>query len=347
MFVLPNCGNLVYARKSGDTYYFRSFIPKDLIDHFGGLREFRLSLKCAIKSRSVKITRVLSKIVSKIYEEIRQGMKSLEIEDIKEILRIEIRKQILHAHHVDLGTNKWDDSGVEKSLDSIQKKETNLKDVLKSDLKSYQREVDEKLEGILSSMDIRVEKDSVDYKTLRNHFIDLYLLRHDWMRELVEKTGKTDDQFRRDAEVKLGMPLFPDMSWMPEDAPKFPVNPNPSESTQTVQTPVKTTIAPILQKNTGETLSVSSKRYFDRKRVAGRRVKSITSDESIVSDFIEIVGDIGSASLSKQVVSDYIDVQTKLPPNRKKSPQYRDLSIQQLLELNLPDKEIQTPTEYQ
>ena len=343
MFVLPNCGNLVYARKSGDTYYFRSFIPKDLIDHFGGLREFRLSLKCAIKSRSVKITRVLSKIVSKIYEEIRQGMKSLEIEDIKEILRIEIRKQILHAHHVDLGTNKWDDSGVEKSLDSIQKKETNIKDVLKSDLKSYQREVDEKLEGILSSMDIRVEKDSVDYKTLRNHFIDLYLLRHDWMRELVEKTGKTDDQFRRDAEVKLGMPLFPDMSWMPEDAPKFPVNPNPSESTQTVQTPVKTTIAPILQKKTGETLSVSSKRYFDRKRVAGRRVKSITSDESIVSDFIEIVGDIGSASLSKQVVSDYIDVQTKLPPNRKKSPQYRDLSIQQLLELNLPDKETQTP----
>ena len=80
---------------------------------------------------------------------------------------------------------------------------------------------------------------------------------------------------------------------------------------------------------------MSSKRYFDRKRVAGRRVKSITSDESIVSDFIEIVGDIGFASLSKQVVSDYIDVQTKLPPNRKKSPQYRDLSIQQLLELNL------------
>ena len=232
MFVLPNCGNLVYARKSGDTYYFRSFIPKDLIDHFGGLREFRLSLKSAIKSRSVKITRVLSKIVSKIYEEIRQGMKSLEIEDIKEILRIEIRKQILHAHHVDLGTNKWDDSGVEKSLDSIQKKETNIKDVLKSDLKSYQKEVDEKLEGILSSMDIRVEKDSVHYKRLRKNFIDLYLLRHEWMRELVNETGKKDDQFRRDAEVEIGMPLFPDVSWMPEDAPKFPTNPEElSEST--------------------------------------------------------------------------------------------------------------------
>ena len=216
---------LLYTANSGNSYFFRSRIPKDLVDHFGGLREFRLSLKCAIKSRSVKITRVLSKIVSKIYEEIRQGMKSLEIEDIKEILRIEIRKQILHAHHVDLGTNKWDDSGVEKSLDSIQKKETNLKDVLKSDLKSYQREVDEKLEGILSSMDIRVEKDSVDYKRLRKNFIDLYLLRHEWMREMVNETGKKDDQFRRDAEVEIGMPLFPDVSWMTEDAPRFRTNP--------------------------------------------------------------------------------------------------------------------------
>ena len=230
--ILPNSQFLIYARKSGDTYYFRSYIPKDLIDHFGGLREFRLSLKCAIKSRSVKITRVLRKIVSNIYEEIRQGMKSLEIEDIKEILRIEIRKQILHAHHVDLGTNMWDESGVQKSLDSIQKKETNLKDVLKSELNSYQGEVDEKLKGILGSLDIRVEKDSVEFKRLRNHFIDLYLLRHEWMRELVDQTGKTDDQFRRDAEVKLGMPLFPDVSWMPEDAPRFPTNPeNLSEST--------------------------------------------------------------------------------------------------------------------
>ena len=70
-------------------------------------------------------------------------------------------------------------------------------------------------------MDIRVEKDSVDYKRLRKNFIDLYLLRHEWMRELVNETGKKDDQFRRDAEVEIGMPLFPDVSWMAEDAPKF------------------------------------------------------------------------------------------------------------------------------
>ena len=182
---------LLYTPNSGNSYFFRSRIPKDLVDHFGGLREFRISLKCAIKSRSLKTTKVLNRIVSTIYEEIRQGMKSLEIEDIKEILRTEIRKQILHAHHVFEGTNRWDESGVQKSLDSIQKKKNKIKDVLKSELKSYQGEVDEKLKGILGSLDIRVEKDSVEFKRLRNHFIDLYLLRHEWMRELVDQTGKT------------------------------------------------------------------------------------------------------------------------------------------------------------
>ena len=51
-------------------------------------------------------------------------MKKLDIEDIKEILRIEIRKQILHAHHVDLGTNKWDESKKMMSLDYVKKRES-------------------------------------------------------------------------------------------------------------------------------------------------------------------------------------------------------------------------------
>ena len=139
-------------------------------------------------------------------------MKSLDIDDIKEILRIEIRKQILFTHHIFEGTNRWSESGIENSLKSVRLKESNLKETLESDLTTYQGEVDSKLEGILGSMDILAQKDSVDFKRLRNNFIDLYLLRHEWMRELVDKTGKTDDQFRRDAELKLGLELFPELS---------------------------------------------------------------------------------------------------------------------------------------
>ncbi|SVC39444.1 uncharacterized protein METZ01_LOCUS292298, partial [marine metagenome] len=75
----------------------------------------------------------------------------------------------------------------------------------------------------------------------------------------------------------------------------------------------------------------------------GKSLKEIGSDGVILEEFVEIVGDIDISSITKKEVSYYIDVQTKLPPNRKKSPKYRDLSIQQLVEKNLSDKETQTP----
>ena len=93
-------------------------------------------------------------------------MKSLDIDDIKEILRVEIRKQILHTHHLFEGTNRWSESGVENSLKSVQLKESNLKETLGSDLKNYQGEVDSKLEGILTSLDIEVDRDSISIKQI-------------------------------------------------------------------------------------------------------------------------------------------------------------------------------------
>ena len=138
-------------------------------------------------------------------------MKKLDIEDIKEILRIEIRKQILHAHHVDLGTNKWDESKKMMSLDSVKQRELLFRDTLKNDLRTYNQELDVKLETIFDSMGIVLEKDSVPYKTLRNHFINLNLLRFEWMKELIEETGKTDDDFRNSTQIKLSLELFPDL----------------------------------------------------------------------------------------------------------------------------------------
>ena len=129
-------------------------------------------------------------------------------------------------------------------------------------------------------MDIRVENDSVDYKRLRKNFIDLYLLSHEWMRELVNETGKKDDQFRRDAEVKLGMPLFPDMSWVPEDAPKFPVNPKPSAPTivelnQDSSSEIKQVI-----KQSGQTISVCAELFYDRKSLEDTFPKGNSSPQT-------------------------------------------------------------------
>ena len=331
--------SLLTVLNSGNTYYYRSRIPFDLIEHFGGLKEFRISLKCAIKSRSIRTTKILDKKVSGIYEEIRQGMKSLEIDDIKEILRIEIRKQILHAHHVDLGTNKWSDSGIEKSLGTAEKKDSNLREILKDDLKSYLKQVDSKMEGILESMSIKIEKESIGYKRLREHFIDLYLMRYEWIRELVLKTGKSDDDFRKDFDSKFGLDLFPDM------------NGSLSNSVGLTETLMKEQLPNISTTSNdlpylpiaGGLLSSNAKTFFERKRIEGKKIKEIESDKRIVEEFIEIVGDIDFSTITKTEVSHYIDVQTKLPPNRKKSPKYRDLSIKEVMKLKLSQKEIQTP----
>ena len=319
---------LISSPNSGASYYFRSCIPSDLFEHFGKTKGFRISLRCAIKSHAVKTSKRLAIIVSQIYDEIRQGMKSLDIEEIKEILRVEVRKQLLHAHHIFEGTNRWDDSGVEKSLNSIRLKETQFKTDLKSDLKSYQNEIDAKLEGILKSLDIKVEKNSVNFKKLRNKFIDLYSLRYDWMRELVNETGKTDNDLKVTAQTKLNFELFPELINSPiienySIEPKEPYR---------VSAPTNS-----------EQISDCANKYYARKKVEGVREKGIQSDKSVIDEFVEIVGDIGFASVTKKEVSHYIDVQTKLPSNRNKKIEYRDLTIKEVMELNLPQKETQTP----
>ena len=327
--------SLITVPNSGNTYYFRRKIPTDLIEHFGGLKEFRISLKCAIKSRSIRTTKILNQKVSGIFEDIRQGMKSLEIEDIKEILRIEIRKQILHAHHVDLGTNKWSDSGVEKSLETAEKKDLNLRETLKNDLKPYLKQVDSKMEGILESMNIKIEKESVGYKRLREHFIDLYLMRYEWIKELVLKTGKSDDDFRKDFDSKFRLDLFPELSnsvGLTESLMKDEPNNNSTTSDELPYLPIA-----------GGLLSSNIKTFIDRKKVEGKSIKEIGSDNKILEEFVEIVGDFDFSRVTKKEVSYYIDVQTKLPPNRKKSQKYRDLTIKQVMELNLSQKETQTP----
>ena len=325
--------SLISFPNSGNTFYFRSRIPSDLREHFGGMKEFRLSLKCAIKSRSRKISRVLDRKVLRLYETIRQGMKPLTIEEIKEILRIEIRKQILHAHHVYEGTNRWSDSGVTESLKSVQLNESNLKEKLESSFRSYQGEIDSKLEEILTSLDIEVNKNSVDFKKLRNKFIDLYLIRYDWIKDLLNESGKNDSDFKMNAQQKLGLDLFPELmnpiieNLVPE--PKEPYE------VQRESTPISPTGKSSLSSNIDA--------FFERKRIEGKSVKEIGSDRTIAEDFVEIIGDIDFSRVTKKEVSHYIDIQTKLPTNRKKSPKYRDSNIQQLVEMNLSDEETQSP----
>lgn len=260
-------------------------------------------------------------------------MKSLEIDDIKEILRIEIREQILQAHHIDLGTKKGSDAA-DKSLETIEKGDYDLRGILKDNLKSYLKQVDSKMEGRLESMSIMIEKESVGYKRLREHFIDLYLMQYEWIKEFEIKKGGSIDDFEKDFDSKFRLDLFPELSesvGLTESLMKEQQNNMTTNSDDLPYLPIA-----------GGLLSSNIKAFFEQKIIEGESIKEIESDRVILEEFIEIIGDIDFSRVTKKEVYHYIDVQRKLPPNRKGSSKYKDLTINELMELNLSQKKTQT-----
>ena len=95
----------VQKSKSPKYPFFRMVIPRDLRDDFGGSREFHISLKDVSNSELEVLSIRLRQITHQIFKEVRSGMKSLELNDMKLILRTEVKKSIDHSHHVHLGTN--------------------------------------------------------------------------------------------------------------------------------------------------------------------------------------------------------------------------------------------------
>ena len=77
--------------KSNTSYYYISYIPKDLLCLFDGKIRFRISMKCGNKVISKKICLHLNQITKQLYQLIRMG-KSLTIDEMKRILQKEVEK---------------------------------------------------------------------------------------------------------------------------------------------------------------------------------------------------------------------------------------------------------------
>ena len=94
-------------KRSGSSihFHFRSKIPKDLVSYFGGRKQFQVSLHNVSSRETLLVSLSLKNLVQDLFSDIRNGMKDLTLEDIKEILRIEVRKSILYSHQVGEETN--------------------------------------------------------------------------------------------------------------------------------------------------------------------------------------------------------------------------------------------------
>ena len=76
------------SNKSYNYSYFRIFVPTDLQIIFEDKYDFRLSLRYIRKVDIQILCLKLKQITDKLFTDIMKGMKSLSLDDIKEILRI-------------------------------------------------------------------------------------------------------------------------------------------------------------------------------------------------------------------------------------------------------------------
>jgi len=319
--------------KSSIHFHFRSKIPIDLIQHFNSRKQFQISLNNVSNNESILLSLKLKSIVQQLYSDIRSGMKNLTLEDIKEILRIEVRKSILYSHQVTEESNKHSERGVHKSIGHVLDLETNLKQKIDSNLGQYRKDVELKLENILTSLDIKVEKGSVDFKKLRNKFIDLYLMRLDWVKELINNTGRSDDDFRREVDEKLNMNLFSELTEQ-EIQSKLQVSESilGSSGKWSLNNEVSS-----LSKHQSNSISKGIKKFISEKYKLTS--KSEMTMRSTLEMLIEKFGDISLGKLDRGMCVDFKDDIKKLPKNRSKIQRFRDLDFHEQVKLNVDEKE--------
>jgi integrase len=258
--------------------------------------------------------------------------KSLSIDDIKEILRIEVRKQIKHTQHFYLRTNVFDEEQTKQSLELVSTRETKMKeDLSRKNIKGYEKELDKKLEGILSSLDIEIDTNSINYLNLRRQFIQLYTLRFDWIKTLINETGKVEeDDFRREVDEKLGLGLFPDLqSTLPPPIIENYNIPEPIEPYIVSSNSVEVKYNKVEESK--KIREVVDEFLVLRKGVVGEKL--LDEYRVLTDEFIEIIGNIPVSLLSKEDIRTYIKTLIKLPINRRKNPKYRDLSIDEVMKL--------------
>ena len=315
--------------KSSIHFHFRSIIPKDLISYFNEKTVFQISLIGVRNGESLLLSLRLKRIVQQLYSDIRSGMKNLSLEDIKEILRIEVRKSILHSSHISEGHNEiYDSMRKIESREKIYSREINIRKSLLTNSNEVKESVDKKLQTILESLEITLDKQSLNYKKLRSSFIDLYLLRFKWIKDMMDESGRTDEDFRREVDEKLDMNLFPELVGQTQSqVQQVTVN-------QEVHTDQKVSS---LSKHQSTSISVGIDKFISEK------YKLTSKSEMMMRTHIEMLieefGDISLGKLDRGMCVKFKDDIRKLPRNRSKIQQYRNLDFHEQVSLNVDEKD--------
>jgi integrase len=100
--------------------------------------------------------------------------------------------------------------------------------------------------------------------------------------------------------------------------------------------------APAVSRKISECLA----QFIDDKRIANKSERYAVAIQDAVSNLIEFTGDIDAALIDKGLARQFVKTYANWPSNRRKKPEYRDLSIQEIMQLDVPESDKISETTY-
>ena len=337
---MSNQNHLVKGTKPYQYYFFRCIIPKDLRSILGKF-QIRISLKNSDYCNSKIIAKSLYIVSKNLFDELRlDPMKNITIEDVKDILRIEVRKSLLHIHHYQYGTNVFSKDKLSESISKTIKEEERLRDRLEKDYKDTLGVIEREIDKILITLDLDPNKESVEYKGLVRRWIELKLMRQDWKRDLLNDSGKTDEEFQNELETKWKLGLWKtgedkklNLSPVIENYSIEPIEPYivQPKSIEQKYNKVKSSPSPLFSKVFPE--------FLENMKINKRRTGTIGASKDAINQLIEIIGDKPIGDYNNVDGREYRNALSKLPSNRTKNPKYRDKTLKEILSKDIPVKD--------
>jgi len=315
---------LIQRTKPYPQYLFRCKIPKDL-----GMMFPQKVISLSVKSNSYRHSKIicfnLYKTTQFIFDEVRQGiMQDITLEDVKVILRDKVRQTIKHINLYEWETNKWNEKELQERIDEIDEKENKLKERLQNDFKGTTEHLAKEVDKILKDKDLKPDKKNYEYKGLISRWTDLQVIREGWKRDLLNGVRKKDDEYLEELEDKWKLKLFGE----------HPIPIIESDADEPIE-PYRTEPYKVAKKHSPFFCDMFPK-HIERMRENKRRERTITETIETYKDVIELLGNKPIGEYTKIDGRDFRNSLLKTPKNRKRVKRYRDKTLKEVMELDIP-----------
>ena len=328
-----------YLIKQTDRNYFsyqsKFNIPVPLQNHFGR-KSFKISLKSGNYNECCCLSNRLHKLLKVIFQEIVMGNMKLTFEEVKSILKIEVDKSVLHIQHIETGTGTTE-SQVLHSLQHITKEETQFKRSIEDERKKVEDKVDREMSKILKSNGFKIDKKSLEFKTLRKRVIELKLLRYKHKKDFISG-GVFNNEISLNGFIEECNRTF-NLDFLDEKVKEpyvFKSNSTEVKYNKVNSSPVATKDEVIEEEEETFLISKMIDDYIEStKRQKELREKTLIEYRNTLDLMVEIIGDFPINQLSQKhgrLLSASLE---KLPPRRKTDGRYNQKSVKQLIKMEV------------